>query len=311
MQPERIAYGVYRLRTLLVNVYFITGSEELHSPWTLIDTGLPGYSGAIRRAAERTFGGPPSQILLTHGHFDHVGGLPTLAERWGVPVYAHPLEMPYLTGRSQYPPPDPTAGGGALAWTSAVNPRGPIDLGARVRILPEGGAVPGLPDWLWLRTPGHTPGHVSLYREGDGTLIAGDAVVTTKQESLLNVIAQREMVWRPPAYFTPDWIAARRSVQTIAALNPEVLATGHGRVLRGESMRRALRNLANGFDEAMPSSGRYVPYPAVFDETGVVHVPPRVHMTPAARAVLGAAALAAGLTLIAARRRAVASRALR
>ncbi len=171
--------------------------------------------------------------------------------------------------------------------------------------------MPGLPDWQWLRTPGHTPGHVSLYREGDGTLIAGDAVVTTKQESLLNVIAQRETVWRPPAYFTPDWSAARRSVQTIAALNPEVLATGHGRVLRGESMRRALRNLANRFDEAMPSSGRYVPYPAVFDETGVVHVPPRVHMTPGARMLLGAGALAAGLTMIAARRRAAASRALR
>ncbi len=311
MQPERVAYGVYRLRTLMVNVYFVTANEEFRSPWTLIDTGLPGYSGAIRRAAERTFDRPPSQILLTHGHFDHVGGLPTLADRWGVPVYAHPLEMPYLTGRSKYPPPDPTAGGGFLAWSAGVDPRGPIDLGSRVRVLPEGGAVPGLPDWQWLRTAGHAPGHVSFYREGDGTVIAGDAVVTTKQESLIHVMTQRQTVWRPPAYFTPDWSAARLSVQTLAALNPEVLATGHGDVLRGESMRRALRNLANHFEEVIPSSGRYVPYPAVFDETGVVHVPPRVHMTRAARAVLAAGAVAAGLTMVAAARRSAASRAAR
>ena len=158
---------------------------------------------------------------------------------------------------------------------------------------------------------GHAPGHVSLYREGDGTLIAGDAVVTTKQESLFSVIAQREMVWRPPAYFTQDWSAARESVQTIAALNPEVLATGHGHVLRGEAMRRALRTLANRFDEVIPASSRYTPYPAVFDETGVVHVPPRVPMTPAARTALAVGAVAVGFTLVAAARRSAAARATR
>jgi glyoxylase-like metal-dependent hydrolase (beta-lactamase superfamily II) len=306
MNPERVADGVYRLRTLMVNVYFLSGHEGLYGPWALIDTGLPGYSGAIRRAAEQLFPQPPSAILLTHGHFDHVSGLPRLADQWGSPVYAHPLELPYLTGRSAYPPPDPAAGGGLLAWTSFVNPRGPIDLGERVRALPEGGVVPSLPEWQWLRTAGHTPGHVSFYRESDRTLIAGDAVVTTRQESMFNVLLQREVVSRPPAFLTPDWDGARQSVQTLAALEPEVLATGHGRVLQGESMRRQLRDLANGFDEAMPTSGRYVPYPAIADETGVVHVPPRVAWTPAARTAVGVGALAAGLAIVAvaARRRA-------
>jgi glyoxylase-like metal-dependent hydrolase (beta-lactamase superfamily II) len=286
-------------------VYFIAANDDEGSPWALIDTGLPGYRGAIRRAAEQLFHRPPSAILLTHGHFDHVGALPRLADEWGVPVYAHPLEMPYLTGRSPYPPPDPSAGGGLLAWTSSVNSRGPIDLGPRVHPFVEGGVVAALPEWRWLRTPGHTPGHVSFYREVDRTLIAGDAVVTTKQESIASVITQREIVWRPPAYFTPDWNAARESVQTLAALEPEILATGHGHVLRGESMRRKLRSLANNFDEAMPSTGRYVPYPAIADETGVVHVPPGVPLTPVARTAIGVGAVAAGLAAMAiARRRA-------
>ena len=42
-----------------------------------------------------------------------------------------------------------------------------------------------MPGWRWVHTPGHTAGHVSLFRDADRTLIAGDAFVTTKQESAL------------------------------------------------------------------------------------------------------------------------------
>ncbi len=291
MHAERVADGLHRLCTVMVNLYFV----ESPGGWVLVDAGFPGCTHTIRREAERLFDRPPTAILLTHGHFDHVGGLPALAEAWNVPVYAHRLELPYLTGRSSYPPPDPTVGGGGQSWMSPLFPRGPIDLGARARALPDGGAVPDLPGWQWLLTCGHSPGHVSFYRESDRALIAGDAAVTTKQESMLNVAVQREIVWRPPAYYTCDWAAARRSVETLAALEPEILATGHGHVLRGAAMRAGLRDLADRFDSLMPDHGRYIPYPAVTDERGVVHVPPRVGLAPnqvAAAAAIGAAALA-------------------
>jgi glyoxylase-like metal-dependent hydrolase (beta-lactamase superfamily II) len=287
---------------MMVNVYFV--ADETSTSWTLVDTGMRGYAGRIRREGERLFGRPPAAILLTHGHFDHIGGLPRLADRWRVPVYAHPLELPYLTGRSAYPPPDPSVGGGTQAWMSVLFPRGPVDLGARVHMLPEGGIVPTLPAWQWLLTDGHAPGHVSLFRESDRTLIAGDAVVTTRQESTINVLLQRRIVWRPPAYFTSDWNAARRSVETLAALDPDMLATGHGEPMAGVEMRRELKALADRFDRVMPSAGRYVPYPAIADETGVVHVPPRPGFSVSgAQIAASVGAIAAGIALMSVARR--------
>ena len=121
----------------------------------------------------------------------------------------------------------------------------------------------------------------------------------------MNVLLQRRKVWRPPAYYTPDWNRARQSVETLAALGPEVLASGHGHPLKGPAMRRALSDLADRFDQVMPSSGRYIPYPAVTDQRGVVHVPPKpgFAMTRGTIAMAGiGAAIGVGLIALATRR---------
>ena len=60
------------------------------------------------------------------------------------------------------------------------------------------------------------------------------------------------------ANFTPDWISARTSVQSLAALTPDVVVTGHGQAMQGQEMRAALHELAERFDEiAVPQTGRY------------------------------------------------------
>ena len=267
------------IRDRIVNVFFYGRSGAGDRNWVLVDAGLAGAAARIERAAASRFGAHarPAAIILTHGHFDHVGAVKTLSDMWEVSVYAHELELPYLTGRSSYPPPDPMVGGGAMAALSRLYPRGPIDLGDRVRPLPDDGSVPGMPDWRWIHTPGHSPGHVSLFRDGDRALIAGDAFVTTKQESATSVMTQKVEIHGPPMYYTPDWIQARKSVERLAALQPSLAATGHGRPWSGPQMLQELEALVANFDElAMPVRGRYLDEPAIMDADGVVRVPPAI-----------------------------------
>lgn len=256
---ESVARDVVGLRVLFSNVFAVTSETG----WTLVDAGLNGSAGRIRRWAETHVGdAPPQAIILTHGHFDHVGALDRLLESWRVPVYAHRDELPYVTGERSYPPPDPSVGGGLMARLAVLYPRGPFDFGTSVRELPPDGSVPGLPGWRWIHTPGHTAGHVSYFREADRTLLAGDAFCTTKQESFLAVATQRPELHGPPSYFTTDWDAARDSVRRLAALQPAVLAPGHGQPMAGADATRALILLADRFDVvARPESGRYVEHP--------------------------------------------------
>lgn len=257
---DTIAPGVHGLRVMIVNVYSIARSS---GDWALVDCGLPYSTGRIRRWAEERFGRPPESILLTHGHFDHTGALQELAEEWNAPVYAHPLERPYLAGEKPYPPPDPTVGGGLMAMLCKLYPRGPVDVSKQLRMLPEDGRVPGFAGWRWIHTPGHTPGHVSFFGEDDKVLIAGDAFTTTKPESFLASSMEPPELHGPPAYFTTDWDAARESVERLAELRPSTLAAGHGRPLSGEDIPGRLAKLASNFDQvARPAHGRYVDEPA-------------------------------------------------
>ena len=74
----RIAPEVGWLPVSFVNVYFLGRSG---GAWVLVDAGLPGRANQIIEAAEARFGAgvPPEAIVLTHGHFDHVGSLQALS----------------------------------------------------------------------------------------------------------------------------------------------------------------------------------------------------------------------------------------
>jgi glyoxylase-like metal-dependent hydrolase (beta-lactamase superfamily II) len=261
---REVAADLAVLRLGIVNVVLVGPPGAPDREWTLIDAGLAGTAGLIKRAARRRFGprSRPAGIVMTHGHFDHVGALRRLADEWDAPVYAHPLERPYLDGTASYPPGDPTVGGGLMALSARLFPRGPVNVGAGLRDLPADGSVPGLPGWRWLHTPGHSVGHVALWREADRTLISGDAIVSTGQESVREVAAQAPEMHGPPTYYTIDWDAAEASARALSALEPELVVTMHGRPLRGPAMRTALHRLAREFRTiAVPPRGRYVAAP--------------------------------------------------
>ncbi|WP_340701578.1 MBL fold metallo-hydrolase [Brevibacillus borstelensis] len=257
---QEIASDVFALCIQVVNLCFV--GEPHSGQWVLIDAGMPKSAPDIAAAAEKRFGSGarPKAIVLTHGHFDHVGAVIDLAERWDVPVYAHELEKPYLDGTSDYPEPDPGVEGGLVAKLSPLFPNGGIDLGSRLQTLPADGTVPFMPGWRWIHTPGHSPGHVSLFREQDRVLIAGDAFVTVRQDSLYKVLTQMTEITGPPRYFTTDWEAAREAVEKLEALRPSIAVTGHGLPVSGEELAEGLARLVRDFDSiALPDYGRYVP----------------------------------------------------
>ncbi|MCI6289933.1 MAG: MBL fold metallo-hydrolase [Clostridiales bacterium] len=139
MKIERIVCGAYA-----ENAYCIDG-ELLIDPGDDLPT-LARLAGGIKA------------ILLTHGHFDHMLAAEELQKRTGVPVYVHPLDAPMLSDAS----------------LSAYNPE--------VSSLPQPGhiACTAYPESLFgfrvLHTPGHTPGSVCLYHEGEKVLFSGDTL---------------------------------------------------------------------------------------------------------------------------------------
>lgn len=251
---ESVAPGIHGLRIAFVNVFGISNSD---GSWVLIDSGLPMTDRLIRSWAEKHFTGAPKAILLTHGHFDHASSAKALVEHWNVPIYAHPEEHPYLEGQKEYPRPNFAAGGGLMAWLSPMYPRGPYNFGDRLRALNEG-PVAEISEWKVVHTPGHTPGHVSFFREHDKALIAGDAFCTTKPESFFkSTILQSPELHGPPAYFTSDWNAARASVQRLAELQPQIVAPGHGKPMQGSNLPELLSEMAARFrDVAVPENRR-------------------------------------------------------
>lgn len=174
----------------------------------LVDAGFPW---SRRTLAPLVRSGRVREHALTHAHADHLGATPWLADA-GVPVAVGARDA------------DALATGEVLTHRSAlvramqrpIRPR-PVQ---PTRRLVEGDVMGG---FEVLEVPGHTPGSLAFWRSSDRVLVTGDAAWHVLPARAAPVAAA----------FGSDHEAARRSLERLVALEPRVVAFGHGLPLRG------------------------------------------------------------------------------
>lgn len=245
-KTEWVLPDICMLDMRVVNAFIISLGRD---KWILVDTGLENSETFIIKSAEDAFGKDtrPEAIVLTHGHFDHVGSLKALTSHWKVNAYIHENELPYITGRKDYPLPNDEISKGFIAAISDDFPHTAIDIDGYASPLADG-SVPFAQGWRWVFTPGHSQGHVSLFRDSDRTLIAGDAISTVKQESLWSVMTQKKTVASPPSYLTEDFDKASESIETLMRLCPQLVLPSHGRPVSGSDLKNNLHQTAMSID---------------------------------------------------------------
>ena len=235
---EEVLPGVYaiKIRMGYVNAFLLRGEDGL----TLIDSGLPGQVRTLLSAVER-IGRKPADlrhIAVTHHHVDHTGSLANLVQATQAKVYVHPLDAPIVKGERPVPGPNPASLLGKIMWPALkrFTPRqlAPIAIDHEVQ---DGEELPLADGLKAVHTPGHTAGHVSYLRPGDGgVLFVGDAA-----GHLLGRLG-------PPAgMFTEDMVQVRASLRKIAGLEFDAACFGHGSVLKGKAsaaFRRYVEKMA-------------------------------------------------------------------
>lgn len=208
--------------------------DPVHGP-TLVDAGLPGQLDAIAAALGEAGVAVADlkRIVLTHQDIDHVGSLADLVDASGARVLAHEVETPFIDGSRppRFGTPEALARRPELrAVLERVRPT-PVD-----EPLPDGARLDLAGGVRVVATPGHTVGHMCLYLERTGTVIAGDAL--TSSEGRLQ---------GPSQTATSDMATASRSVARLAELDVRAIVCYHGGVVRDDAdgqLRRVAQELA-------------------------------------------------------------------
>lgn len=209
---HHVAEGV-RLVTALppyaINAYVIShpDGDVLVDAMTRVDTPVLLRAVRGRRLAVH---------VATHAHPDHVGATHAVASKLGIPVWAHALDAPAVEDTGLISERQPDAPINRLFAKVMLGPGHPV-----ARTLQEGDEVAG---FTVLHTPGHSIGHIALWREADGVLILGD--VLNNQHPLLGFPRGLRL---PLDVFTPDPAANRASAKRLGELGARTILFGHGR----------------------------------------------------------------------------------
>ncbi|RIE04495.1 MBL fold metallo-hydrolase [Cohnella faecalis] len=208
----------------------------------LVDTGFPRQIGQLREAVEKA--GLPfdkiSRVVITHQDIDHIGNLPELANELApaLQVLAHEAEKLYIQGErrllkfsdeaiasiDRLPPEIPEQFKLGLKALMLNPPSAPVD-----RTVRGGERLPWYGGIVVIDTPGHSPGHISLYHEPTKTLIAGDAL-TVVDGNLCG----------PSPETTPNLEQALLSLQQLASFDIDTVICYHGGLYRGDIRARIL-----------------------------------------------------------------------
>lgn len=208
----------------------------------LVDAGFPGQFPQFREAMEKA--GVPlenlGKVVLTHQDIDHIGCLPDLlkASSQKVEVLASEVEKPYIQGEKPLIKiekamarlndlPQERREGLKRVFTNP--PKAPVD-----KTVADGEELPFCGGITVIHTPGHTPGHISLYHQPSKTLIAGDALV----------VVDGQLAGPVPQY-TLDMDVAIQSLKKLTQYDIEAVICYHGGLYR-ENVNRRIAELAKG-----------------------------------------------------------------
>lgn len=206
----------------------------------LLDTGYPAQLAQLHTAIDASGAdwSKLSHIIITHQDIDHIGNLPELVGQTSFKpeVLAHPLEKPYIQGDKRLikftdeaiasidlmPDSVPESFRNGLKRLMLHPPKAKVDRElAHDQYLSLCGGI------TVIDTPGHTPGHISLYHAPSRTLIAGDALI----------VKDGELFGADPAT-TLDPEAAQASISKLLDFDIEVIICYHGGLYNTRVMER-------------------------------------------------------------------------
>lgn len=226
MLTSEVAEGIHWLEHAHVNVYFVEQDGRV----MIVDAGLPGIWPRIQKALrELDFEDSVVALVLTHGHFDHVGVAARLRNQYRLPILVHPDDA-YITAHpyrykhelNRFVVPLQNPGSlpilGRMTMAGALKVRGVTDTLPLVPGIASN--LPGTPEVI--HVPGHTAGHVALHFPDRQTLIVGDAFVT------LNPYTGVKGPQIVSGAATANSPLALDSLDRIAALPADRVLTGHG-----------------------------------------------------------------------------------